>query len=73
MTHLFLKEIKRKFKVLHLNLAFLAAAHSYFPSQLPGMTRRLTSNIADSKKHVRSRCGTDDHFLLKLNEGNTSA
>lgn len=74
MTHLFLKESKRKFKVLQLNLVCISSLQrSYFPSQLPGMTRRLTPNIADSKKHVPSRCGADDHFLLKLNKGNTSA
>lgn len=43
MTHLFLKESKRKFKVLQLNLVCISSLQrSYFPSQLPGMTRRLT-------------------------------
>lgn len=46
-------------------LQCLTALHSYFLSQLPGMTHKLTHHIAENKK-LRP-------CAIELNEGNTSA
>lgn len=60
-------------------LSCLIASHSYFPSQLPGMTYRLNQNIADSKKlwpcHIKRQDWWQNWTIFHWNwkRGNTSA